>query len=318
MKLHRVERSADGQDIARGWDWVTALSPLLLMMVVNYRWAAVWAVLTATAGYAAMTVGWQWLRLTPCRVAPALVCGVLVACCLPSTAPVWVAALAGLTGGVFAVIPSLCNRLFKREVLSCPVYLPALAGYLVVRWLFATYFTAFAQPVMWMPADTVAGATPLAALGDPAAAPELSHLFWGFDAGSMGGGPVPAVVLGGVYLLLRRRLHLIPVGGMVGAVALLSWLFWDMPIYSLLAGGTLLAAVLLGDEALVHVGWKGRLAAGVTAGVVTVLCRVLWRMDGSAVGVLAAGLLTPLLHVIYHWLCPYVLRLWEKIRKSQK
>ena len=81
MKLHRVERSADGQDIARGWDWVTALSPLLLMMVVNYRWAAVWAVLTATAGYAAMTVGWQWLRLTPCRVAPALVCGVLVACC---------------------------------------------------------------------------------------------------------------------------------------------------------------------------------------------------------------------------------------------
>ncbi|MBQ7088299.1 MAG: RnfABCDGE type electron transport complex subunit D [Clostridia bacterium] len=318
MKWHRVARSADGQDAARGWDWVTALSPLLLMMVVNYRWSAVWAVLTAAAGYAAVTVLWQWLKLTPCRVAPALLCGVLVACCLPSAVPVWLAALAGLVGGVLAVVPVLLNRLFRREVLSCPVYFPALAGYLTVRFALPAYFAAFAQPMMWISADTAAGATPLAALGDPAAAAELSHLFWGFDAGSMGGGPAPAVLLGGVYLLLRRRLHLIPVGGMLGVVALLSWLFWDMPVYGLLGGGTLLAAVLLGDEALVHVGWKGRLTAGVTAGAVTVLCRVLWRMDGSAVGVLAAGLLTPLLHVVYHWLCPYVRLLWEKIRKSKK
>ena len=317
MKWHRVDRSADGQDAARAKDWLTALSPLLLMMVVNYRWSAVWAVITAAAGYAAMSVCAQWLKLTPCRVMPALLCGVLAACCLPSAAPVWLSALAGLVGGVAAVIPTLLNRLLKREELSCPVYFPALVGYVAVRFIFPDHFTVFAQPVMWVSADAVAGATPLAALNG-AAATDLSHLFWGFDAGSMGGGPVPAVLLCGVYLLLRRRLHLIPVGGMIGTVALLSWLLWDRPAYSLLAGGTLLAAVLLGDEALVHVGWKGRLTAGITAGVMTVLCRVLWQMDGSAVGVLTAGLLTPLLHVMYHWLCPYVLRLWEKIRKSRK
>ena len=43
----RVPASADGQDVDRAKDWLTALSPLFLMMVVNYHWPAVLAVLTA-------------------------------------------------------------------------------------------------------------------------------------------------------------------------------------------------------------------------------------------------------------------------------
>lgn len=306
MKTHRIFASADGQDTSRALDWLTALSPMVLMMVVNYRWAAVWAVLTATAGCLAVTVLWQWLGLTPCRVAPALLCGVLVACCLPSSAPVWLAATAGLAGGIVAALPTLLNRLFKRDALSCPVYFPALSGYLTVRYVFAAHFGGYALPVMWTRADAVASATPLAALGDPAAAESLPRLFWGFDAGSMGGGPAPALLLGFAYLVLRRRVHPIPVAGMVGTVALLSGMVWGMPLYAVLGGGTLLAAMLVGDEGIVHVGWKGRLAAGVTAGVVTVLCRIWWGVDGAAVGVLAAGLMTPVLHVTYHWLCRYV------------
>lgn len=306
MKTHRIFSSADGQDTSRALDWLTALSPMALMMVVNYRWAAVLAILTATAGYAAITVLWQWLKLTPCRVAPALLCGVLVACCLPSAAPLWLAAAAGVVGGAIAAIPTLINRLCKRDGLSCPVYWPALSGYLTVRYAFAAYVGGYALPVMWTRVDAVASATPLAALGNPDRAEQLSRLFWGFDAGSMGGGPVPALLLGFAYLLLRRRLHPIPVAAMVGTVALLSGMVWGMSLYAVLGGGTLLAAMLIGDEGIVHVGWKGRLAAGVTAGVVTVLCRLWWHTDGAAVGVLAAGLLTPVLHVVYHWLCRYV------------
>ena len=44
MKTYGVPRTVDGQDTARAKDWLTALSPLLLMMVVNYRWSAVLAV----------------------------------------------------------------------------------------------------------------------------------------------------------------------------------------------------------------------------------------------------------------------------------
>lgn len=312
-----VPLSADGQNTARAWDWLTALSPMLLMMLVNYRWSAVLAVLTAAAGYLAVTVLWQWARLMPLHAAPALLCGVLAACCLPANAPTWLAACAGVAGGVVIGIPALINRFAGKDVLSCPVYFPALCGYLAVRYGFASYFTGFSLPVMWARADGVASATPLAALGDPEGQESLSRLFWGLDAGSMGGGPVPALLLGFAYLLLRRRLHPLPAAGMLGAVALLSWRLWDSPLYALLGGGTLLAAMLVGDESFVHVGWKGRLTRGVAAGVVTVLCRWRWHTDGAAVGVLTAALLTPILHVMYHGLCRLTRFLVRKFVKSE-
>ena len=220
-------------------------------------------------------------------------------------------------GGVIVAVPTLIHRWFPKAEVSCPVYLPALVGYLLVRALFVPYFSAFSLPVTLVTADTVASATPLASLGAPDTAASLARLFWGFEAGSMGGGPAPALLLGLVYLWLRRRLHTVSVAAMVGSVVLLSWLCWNMPLYSLLAGGTLLAALLLGDEGIVHVGWKGRLAAGVTAGVVTVVCRGCYGVDGAAVGVVAAGVLTPILHVSYHALCRLIAYLREKFAKTE-
>lgn len=309
--------SAHGQDTARAWDWLTALSPMLLMMVVNYHWSPVWAVVTAAAGYVAVAVLWHHLKLLPLHVAPALLCGVLVTCCLPSSAPVWLSAMAGLLGGAVMVVPALVNRLAKKDLLSCPVYFPALVGFLAVRGLFAPQFAAFSLPAMWETTDVVASATPLASLGQPVSQEAMSHLFWGFEAGSMGGGPAPAVLLGFVFLLIRRRVSPLPAATMVGTVALLSYLLWQQPLYALLAGGTLLAAVLVGDEGFLPVGWKGRLVTGAVAGVVTVLCRLWWGMDGAAVGVLAAGVLTPILHLCYHGLCRFAVYLREKFAKTE-
>ena len=312
-----VAPSADGQDTARAKDWLVALSPLLLMMVVNYRWSAVWAVLTAAAGYLAVMVGWHRLGLMPRRVVPALVCGVLVTACLPAAIPFWVAAMAGLLAAIVAVIPSLVNRLAKRDLLSCPVFFPALSGYLLTRWLFSARFAVYTLPWMWERIDTVASATPLTGLGNPDSAARLPHLFWGFEAGSMGNGPAMAVLFGFCYLLLCRRAQILSSAAMGGTVFLLSWLCWGMPTYSLLAGGTLLAIVLVGDEGFVHVGWKGRLVAGATAGAVTVWLRQRYGVDGSALGLLLAGALTPVLHVFYHGMCRFIRFLREKFAKSE-
>lgn len=312
-----VAPSADGQDNARAKDWLVALSPLLLMMVVNYRWSAVWAVITAAAGYLTVTVGWNLLGLMPRRVAPALVCGVLVTACLPAGNPVWVAATAGLLAAVVAVIPALVNRLVKRDMLSCPVFFPALSGYLLTRWLFPARFAVYTLPLMWERVDTVAAATPLAGLSDPDAAAQLPQLFWGFEAGSMGNGPAMAVLFGLAYLLLRRRVQILSPVAMGSVVFLLSWMCWGMPTYALLAGGALLAMVLVGDEGFVHVGWKGRLIAGATAGAVMVWLRHRYGVDGAAVALLSAGVLTPVLHVSYHGVCRFVRFLREKFAKSE-
>ena len=317
MKTYGVPRTVDGQDTARAKDWLTALSPLLLMMVVNYRWSAVWAVVTATAGYLAVTIGWDRLTLMPRHLSPALLCGVLVACCLPAAAPLWLAPTAGILAAAVTALPVLVNRLFKRDVLSCPVYLPALIGYLLTRWWFPARFSAFPLPLMWERMDAVASATPLTSLGHPDTAPALSHLFWGFESGSMGDGPAVAVLLGFAFLLWRRRVRPFSPLMMLTVVFLLSWPIWGMPTYALLGGGTLLAALLLADEGAYHVGWKGRLATGFAAGVMTVLCRVWWQSDGAAIGVLTAGALTLILGGTYHGLRRLMAYLRENFEKSK-
>ena len=60
-----------------------------------------------------------------------------------------------------------------------------------------------------------------------------------------------------------------------------------------------------------------RVPLGVVAGIVTVLCRVWWRMDGSALGVLAACLLTPLLRLLYHAVERLVRFLCQKFGKCK-
>ena len=305
-------------DTARAWDWLTALSPLLLMMVYNYGLPAVWAVLGAATGYLAVSVLWRLVGVPGFHLAPALVCGVLVAACLPATAPAWVAMVAGAVGGCVTGVPYGVDWLAHKPLFSCPIYLPALTGYLAVRWLFAAHLVGATLPAMWTPPDAVAGATPLAAMATGSVdAQRLHWMFWGFDVGSMGSGPVLAILLGGAYLVLRRRANVLSPLAMLAVVALaFQWRF-QLPAYGLLAGGTVLAALLLGDGVFAPVGWKGRLTAGLIGGGVTVFCRLRYGADGAAVGVLIACVATTILLFGYRFLRPRLLPLVQKFAKTK-
>ena len=305
-------------DTARSWDWLTALSPLLLMMVYNYGLPAVWAVLGAAAGYLAVSVLWRLIRVPGFHLAPALVCGTLVAACLPATAPAWVAMVAGAVGGCVAGIPYGVDWLAHKPLFSCPVYLPALTGYLSARWLFATHLVGATLPAMWTPPDAVAGATPLAAMAAGSVdAQRLHWMFWGFDVGSMGSAPMLAILLGGTYLVLRRRANVLSPLAMLAVVALAFQWRLRLPAYGLLSGGAVLAALLLGDGVFVRVGWKGQLTAGLIGGGVTVFCRLRYGVDGAAVGVLIACVATTILLFVYRLLRPRVLLLVQKFTKSK-
>ena len=71
-------RQAILQDKERALDWLTALSPVVLMSIFYYRWAAVLLSLLAMAGYLAVAALLQWGNLWRGRVAPAAVSGVLM------------------------------------------------------------------------------------------------------------------------------------------------------------------------------------------------------------------------------------------------
>jgi electron transport complex protein RnfD len=207
----------------------------------------------------------------------AVVTGLLLGMNLPVSAPLWMPAI----GSVFAIV--VVKQLFGgigKNFLN-----PALAArvFLMMAWAgdMSNYEHVF---------DAVAGATPLVSINE-GIIPEgvtLLDLFLGRVGGCIGEVSVVCLLVGGVYLLVRRviRWH-IPVA-MLGTVAILTFLFPIMPegvaatlndrlVYmsaSLCGGGLVLGAIFMATDYVTSpvTDW-GRIIYGVACGALVVFFR---------------------------------------------
>ena len=306
MDLHERERALD---------WLTALSPIFLIAVCYFRWQAVGLVLTAAAGYVAVTVLLQWAGVCICHTVSALAFGALAAFCLPATAPLWVAALAGGVAASIAVLPQWLHRVRPAWPVSYPLLHPALVGYLFVRLVFPSYTADFRMPYQWAGLDSASGATPLTALTNPDAVENPVRLLTGLHPAAIGEGCVPVILLAALYLLLRSRLRLIAPAVMLATVSVGSWILWQMPLYSLLMGGAVLGALLLADRAFAPAAYGQQALCGFIAGAVVVLMRYHLAMDGTAVAVLVACVLSPLYGPALYWSNKGARWLWKYTKR---
>ncbi len=307
-------------DRERSLDWLTGLFPLWLIAVVYYRWAAVLPVLPAMAGFVAVCLLLYRTERPVDWLLPALVTGGLIVFCLPAGVPLWAPALAGCVAGLTAALPELLSRRFAGKPFARPLLQPALVGIVLLWLLFPDRMDTFTMPAQWVSADGTTAATSLAGLGDKAQAVPIMRLFFGVYPGAMGQTCSPVVLMAGLYLGLRRRLRLIAPACMLGAVALLSWIVWGQPLYGLLAGGTLLAALLLADRTVAPAQYGLQAVTGCLAALVGVLLRRYTQTDGMAAGVLVACGLVPLLAFLGRlcarfgrWFWPKLCLLMEKV-----
>lgn len=208
-----------------------------------------------------------------------VVTGLLLALTLPATVPYWVAAV----GSVFAivVVKGLCGGLGKN------VFNPALGAraFLVLFW--PVYMVRYVQPgtvdvaASATAVDTVASATPLHHMQMPAL-PEASmmDMFLGNIGGTIGEVCTLALLVGGIYLIVKGVISARIPGTYLGTVAVLSLVFsrgdnafaWMM--YSLLGGGVVLGALFMAtDYATSPVTPKGQIFYGIGCGVLTVILR---------------------------------------------
>lgn len=216
----------------------------------------------------------------PLRDLSAPVTGVLLAFCLPVSVPYWILIL----GDFFAIV--IVKQLYGG--LGKNFLNPALAArVLVVGFSAASVFTetrlsSEALP-LWGSFDAVSAATPLAQLqsGENLSADWLQNLFLGQTAGCIGEVSAAVLLLGGLYLVVRRVITpRIPLAFM-GTVALLTFLFprGDMPgtsymLYNLLSGGLILGAVFMAtDYSTSPVTKKGQWIYGIGCGLLTVFFR---------------------------------------------
>ncbi len=301
----RVHPSLRDPDRERVLDWLTALLPILLMSVINFRGQALALFVTAIGGYlmAARLLGWAVKTpLADLRFAPAVLGGMLAAFCLPAGAPWWLSALLGGVVAAAEAAPRLVGLAKPDWRLAQPLVHPVLLAYLLVRIVFPARFVDYTTPAQFIPVDGVAQATPLAAFHGGEAA-DLWQLTFGVHAGAIGEICAATILLSALYLILRRRIRLIAPACLLATVALLSWILWGAvgyALYALLAGGLLLATLLFADETTAPIAPRDQIVVGIVAGVITALIRRFsgWT-EGIAVGVLAAQALAPLLPFIY-------------------
>ncbi len=267
-------------------DVIIALLPAWLVAIYFFGFRVV----TLTAVTIAAAVGAEYLyrRLTRQHQTvgdlSAAVTGLLLAMCLPVETPYWVAVI----GSVFAIV--VVKQLFGG--LGKNFMNPALAGR-VFLFSFTAFINKYAAPgrTFWAPIfgsaagkpDVVSAATPMSYLHQ-GLLPEgvsLRQLLVGQQAGCLGEVASLMLILGGVYLVLRKVISpRIPLC-YLGTVAVLTFLFpmggiprTDWMLYNLLSGGLMLGAIFMATDYVTSpVTPTGRTVYAVGCGALTVFLR---------------------------------------------
>ena len=266
------------------FDVCLALVPALIAAI----WYFGWRCLTVVMGSVAACVFFEWAyrrimkKENACADLSAVVTGILLAFVCPPTIPYWVVIL----GALFAIV--LVKQLFGG--IGQNIVNPALAARaFLFSWpLFMnTWIRSGVHPAVFSnptsaALDGLTAATPLASMSaGKLPAEDALDLFLGQTGGCIGEVCTAALLLGGVYLLLRRVITLrIPLS-YLGTVAVLAFAFplgganrLDWMLCQLLSGGLMLGALFMAtDYTTSPVTHGGQIAYGVGCGVLTLLFR---------------------------------------------
>ncbi len=210
------------------------------------------------------------------------VTGLLLALVLPPSSPYWMVVIGAFTG-------VWLGKIIFGGIGSNP-FNPALVGRAVLMVSWPTFMTQWIKPGFIMtissatPIDSVTTATPLGIVKLQGYSTLIGYfgsranlykaLFLGNVGGSLGETSVLLLLIGGIYLLVRKVIDWrIPVS-YIGTVFVLSWLFGRDPIFSILAGGLFLGAFFMAtDYSSSPITPKGKIFYGVFIGVLTALIR---------------------------------------------
>ena len=250
-------------------DVVIALIPTLVVGVISLGLRALLVTLIsmASAVVAELLFSLLFKKRNTLADCSALVTGMLFALTLPATTPYYVVAL----GSAFAIffVKLLCGGLGQN------IFNPALAARAFVLMLFPVALTRYAA------VDGVSSATPLHHMVMPALPEEsILDMFLGNCPGSIGELSALALIIGGIYLVVRKVISpRIPLA-YIGSVAVLTLVFskTEAPVawmlYSLFSGGLMLGAIFMAtDYATSPVTAKGQIVYGIGCGVLTVIFR---------------------------------------------
>jgi len=231
---------------------------------------------------------------TTIRDLSAAVTGVLLACNLPVSLPLWMTVI----GALVAIV--VVKMLFGG--IGCNFANPALTARIVLMLSFTTAMTTWVKPMSWL-TGAVTGATPLGG----------AHAYiWeaavGYTAGCLGETSALALLLGGIYLCWRKVISPVLPVCFIGTVFVFTFLIGEGSVFNaglmdalqgsvlqILSGGLFIGAIFMATDYTTSVTTtKGRIIYGVACGLITSLIRVFGSYpEGVSFSILLLNLLAP-------------------------
>lgn len=223
----------------------------------------------------------------------AVVTGILLAYNVPFTLPVWKVVI----GGIFAIV--VVKMAFGG--LGQNIVNPALAAraFLLASW--SSDMSSFVPPHRVATLKTISDVSAISAatpLSDPKAYTSMD-LFLGNIPGSLGEVSKLALLIGVVYLVVRKVISLKMPLIYIGTTLVLSGLFtgFDNILKDLLSGGLILGAFfMLTDYTTSPVTPKGQVIFACLAGLLTAVIRAYGGYpEGVSYSILLANLMVPII-----------------------
>ncbi len=218
----------------------------------------------------------------------AIVTGLLLALNLPANIPLWQA----IVGSFFAIVVVKC--LFGG--MGCNLVNPAIAARVFMLIAFGAMTTAA------FPVDAAAGATPLADMA-AGSTPDLMSLLLGTHGGAIGETCAIALIIGGIYLIIKRVITWHIPAAFVGTVFLMSLLVGgfdvNMALGQVLSGGLLIGAFFMATDYVTSPATPaGKIIAGLFCGVITVMIRQWGNYpEGVSFAILLMNIIDPYIDI---------------------
>lgn len=270
-------------------DVIVALLPACVFGCVIFGISAAAVLVTSVLFAVVSEFLWNKILKKPSTSADlsAVVTGLLLGMNLPAKTPLWMVAI----GSITAII--VVKQMFGG--LGCNFANPAITARIVMLVSFPGAMSRFELPFV----DTSTGATPLVYLSAESAdipqAVNFKNLFFGLEEGCIGETSAFLLLIGGLYLILRRVISpVIPVS-FIGTVALLSFLFGENVSIAVFGGGLILGAIFMAtDYTTSPTTGAGKLIFGIGCGLITfVIRRYAALPEGVSYSILVMNILVP-------------------------
>ena len=304
-----------GKDTTRSLmlDVIIALSPALVASIYFFGYAAIIVNLTSVVSCLVFEYLIQrFIMKGPVTVSDgsAIVTGLLLAFNVPSNLPVFIIIIGSLVsiGIAKMTFGGLGNNPFN----------PALVGRVFLLISFPVQMTSWPVPSGFMTgySDAVTGATPLSVMKEGLSngesvsklmdqVPSHMQMFYGHMGGSMGEVAAAALLLGLIYMLIRKTITWHIPAAVLGSVAVFTAILWFInpdknadPMFHLLTGGVMLGAIFMATDYVTSpMSYKAMIIYGIGIGVLTVIIRVFGAYpEGVSFAILIMNAFVPLMN----------------------